>query len=223
MLIRENYQKLLDKMANAVDRSGRNMADIRLVAVSKNQPLESILEAYNAGCRFFGESKVQEAEDKIPFLPQDCEWHLIGSLQKNKVGKALKLFQVIHSVDSVSLAERLSKLSDRPVPILLEVNVSGEESKHGMNPERWEESLEKVQLPNLIIVGLMTMAPFTQNENILRSCFKKLRTLLERWKTRMEHPEQFKELSMGMSNDYMIAIEEGATIVRIGTALFKKS
>ncbi len=219
MSFAENYQTVQRKMDEASKASGRNLSDIQLIVVTKNQTVEAVKEAYNAGCSVFGESKIQEAEDKIPLFP-DCQWHLIGSLQKNKVGKALSLFNVIHSVDSVPLAQKISKLSVKPVSILLEVNISGEASKHGMSPDQWERELDAIHLPNLKVIGLTTMAPFTQNEKIIRPCFKQLHDLLYKWKGKMVDPSAFKELSMGMSNDYSIAIQEGATMIRLGTALF---
>ena len=219
------FKSKLEAVQNAIDNSarssGREAKGIQLIAVTKFQPVETIQEAYHCGCRNFGESRVQEALDKIPVLPSNCDWHFIGPLQMNKVGKVLSAFSLIHSVDSLRLAEKISALSQQPTSILLEVNVSGESSKHGLAPEEWIGCLEKLNhLPHLKIRGLMTMAPFTQEENLIRPCFRKLSRLLEEWKREMKEPSIFKELSMGMSNDFPIAIQEGATMIRIGSALF---
>jgi pyridoxal phosphate enzyme (YggS family) len=217
-----NYDKVLSKIEEAAHLSGRNAKDVQLIAVSKFQPVQSILEAYHAGCRVFGESRVQEALDKIPHLPDDCKWHFIGSLQTNKVAKVLPFASLIHSVDKLSLAQKISSLSQEKTSILLQVNISGEGTKHGLSVEAWEPCLEEInQLPHLNICGLMTMAPLTTDEGVIRLCFRKLYELQQKWKTQMREPALFKELSMGMSNDYQIAIQEGSTMVRIGSALFR--
>jgi PLP dependent protein len=218
---KERYSIVQNKIGEAAHSCQRLDSDVKLIVVTKYQPIEAILEAYQAGCRSFGESRVQEAEEKIPCLPEDCDWHLIGSLQKNKVGKALSLFNVIHSVDSLSLAKKISDQNGK-IHILLEVNVTGEESKHGLSPEEWERTIEKLnELSHLQVIGLMTMAPFTQDEKVIRSCFRKLYELQQKWKGEVRAPDLFTELSMGMSNDYTIAVQEGATMLRIGSALFK--
>lgn len=189
-----------------------NKAGAKLVVVSKYQPLSKILEVYGEGCRDFGENRIQEALEKIAEAPADINWHLIGSLQKNKVNKALGKFSLIHSVDSFELAEKLSRSGQESV--LIQVNTSGESSKHGLSIEEWRPFLDSLfSLPNLKIEGLMTMAPLTEDIKIIRQTFRKLRLFGEELK--------LPQLSMGMSHDYEIALEEGATIVRIGSAVFK--
>jgi len=219
---KENYQKVQSTIAEVAHSCGRNPSDVKLVAVTKNHSIDQIKEAYQAGCRSFGESRWQEAEEKIKQLPIDCEWHFIGSLQKNKVIKVLPHFSLIHSVSDLSLATKISELSQENTSILLQVNVTGETTKHGLSSEEWSKSLEVLNgLPNLTLRGLMTMAPFTQDEKVIRTSFRKLYELLQKWRGEMRDPESFTELSMGMSNDYPIAIEEGATLIRVGSALFE--
>lgn len=222
-MFKDRYQLVQNKMTEAAHACGRPVEEVQLVVVTKYQPIEAIREAYEAGCRVFGESRVQETEEKIPLLPNDCEWHLIGSLQTNKVGKALGLFKIIHSVDSLGLAKKIAALSQQPTSILLQVNVSGEKSKHGLPPDEWEQIIDRMnELPHLQVKGLMTMAPFTKDEKVIRTCFRTLYDLQHKWKGRMRDPAMFTELSMGMSNDYPLAIQEGSTLVRIGSALFKQ-
>jgi len=218
------YNTVKTRIDTLAHRCGRNPQDIKLVAVSKSCSVDDIQAAYDAGCRDFGESRIQEALEKQPHLPIDIHWHLIGTLQKNKVNKAVESFGLIHSVDSVVLAQKTSEESQRrgvTTSILLQVNVSGEVSKHGLSPSEWREALERVNsLPFLEVRGLMTMAPFVEDEEIVRSCFHQLFQLRDEFKQRVVQPALFTELSMGMSHDYPIAIEEGATILRIGTAIF---
>lgn len=218
------FKQLKAKIADVAEACGRNPKDIQLVAVSKTYPIELIQEAYQANCRDFGENRVQESLQKIPLLPSDIRWHFIGTLQANKVNKVVGTFHLIHSVDSVELACKISAASQKRgvvTPILLEVNTSGEESKHGLNEEEWLMHLKEIdQLPNICLKGLMTMAPLTDDRERIRSCFRSLRQLRDKFKTQLKDPAQFEELSMGMSHDYEIAIQEGATLLRIGTALF---
>lgn len=203
------YREMKDAVAKAALECGRSPENILLLAVSKGCSLEEILAAYKDGCRDFGESRVQEALEKIENAPKDINWHLIGSLQTNKVKKAIGKFKLIHSVDSYELAEKISNASIK-IPILLQVNTSGESTKHGLSPQ---ENLEKFfRLPGVSVEGLMTMAPFVENEAVIRDCFVKLRNLRDQY--------GLKHLSMGMSHDWRIAIEEGATILRIGTNIF---
>jgi len=187
---------------------------VTVVAVSKNQPVPKILELYNQGCRDFGESRVQEWELKKKVLPDDIVWHFIGTLQKNKAQKVVGHVGLIHSVDSLELAERISMLSVKKnivSKILLEVNTSGESTKHGFFEN--ELAIEAIKnLPGISVEGLMTMAANTEDEEKIRASFRKLRELKEKY--------ALKELSMGMSHDYRIAIEEGATIIRVGSLLF---
>lgn len=203
---------------HAAERAGRDPATIGLVAVTKGRSLADIQELYQQGCRVFGESRVQEARLKQEQLPKDIDWHLIGTLQGNKVAKAVGHFALIHSVDRPALAQALAahKGISR---CLLQVNTSGETSKRGLSPRAWEPFLEELfQLPGLEIAGLMTMAPLTEEERSIRSAFAGLRECAERW--RAQYRVALPTLSMGMSQDFPLAIEEGATLVRIGSALY---
>lgn len=218
------YDQLLHQVREKALACGRSPQEVTLIAVSKTYPPESLVNVYQKGCRDFGESRVQEALEKIPILPEDCKWHLIGSLQSNKVNKAVTSFHLIHSVDTPQLAEKISKVSQAKgliTSILLQVNTSGEGSKHGLSSDEWESTLDVVnQLSNIKIEGLMTMAPLTENQMMIRSCFRQLYELRESWRNRMKVPAYFRHLSMGMSHDYLIAIEEGATLLRVGSAIF---
>lgn len=222
--ISKAFKQLKINIARISEACGRNPEEIQLVAVSKTYPAELILEAYEAGCRDFGENRIQEVLQKIPLLPSDIRWHFIGTLQANKVNKGVGAFHLIHSVDSLELAYKISAVSQKReivTPILLEVNTSGEENKHGLSKEVWLRCLKEIdQLPNIYLKGLMTMAPLTDDQDRIRDCFRSLRQLREAFKIQLKNPAQFKELSMGMSHDYEIAIQEGATLLRIGTALF---
>ncbi|MBA3721700.1 MAG: YggS family pyridoxal phosphate-dependent enzyme [Parachlamydiaceae bacterium] len=203
----------------------RNPEDIQLVAVTKYCSKEMVEQVYEFGGRDFGESRIQEGIEKVLTLPEDIRWHFIGSLQLNKVSKAVQYFNLIHSVDSFKLAKKISEVSIQmgiDIPILLEVNTSGEITKHGFTIEECREKFDELnQLPNIILEGLMTIAPFTTDEKVIRRCFSQLRELREELRVRAKDPLLFCHLSMGMSNDYSIAIEEGATILRIGSAIFK--
>lgn len=223
--IADRYRMIQEDVWQRTLACGRKLEEVTLIAVTKMHPTSFIQEAYKAGGRHFGENRVQEALTKIPALPSDCNWHLIGSLQSNKVGKVLgSPIKLIHSVDSFELAEKIalgSQARQKETSILLQVNISGEESKHGFSEQQWEQVLEKLcQLPALRIEGLMTIAPFTDDIALIRKCFKELAILKDKWKRLVRDPAIFSHLSMGMSNDYGIAIEEGATLVRIGSAIF---
>jgi pyridoxal phosphate enzyme (YggS family) len=223
-------------MASAAKRVERDPGEITLVAVTKTQPPEVILKAYDLGLRHFGENRVGEAETKVRELPSDINWHMIGHIQSRKAKRVVPLFQFVHSVDSFKLARRLDRLSaeqDRPLPILLEVNVSGEASKYGFGADRWavdDNQLELLladvreitALPHLQVQGLMTMAPIVADPEEARPTFVRLRQL------RDELAQQFPgsdwhHLSMGMTDDFEVAIEEGATMVRVGRAIFAPS
>ncbi len=212
-------------MADAALKSGRNLEDLRLVAVSKQAPDDKIREARKAGAVLFGENKIQEAQKKIEALGvKDFHWHFIGHLQKNKVKNIFGLFELIHSVDSIPLAELIHRGSlklDRVTPILVQVNVSGEAAKSGVSPEQLEETLRQAsKFSGVKVQGLMTIPPFDPDPEKSRKYFARLRELRDSMnKTGIENIE-LKELSMGMSNDFEIAIEEGATLVRVGTAVF---
>lgn len=221
----DRYRMIQEDVWQRALACGRKSDEVTLITVTKTHPASLIQDVYQAGARQFGENRVQELLSKIPVLPGDCQWHLIGSLQGNKVGKVLdSAVRLIHSVDRFELAEKIalgSQARQRETSILLQVNISGEESKHGFSEKEWEQVLEKLcQLPALRIEGLMTMAPLTDDQVLIRRCFKELAALKEKWKSVMRDPAVFSHLSMGMTNDYGIAIEEGATLVRIGSAIF---
>ncbi len=223
-MIRENLSAVEEKIANACRKAGRNRGEVTLVAVSKTKPLSDLREAYEAGAKDFGENKVQELTDKIPELPSDIRWHMIGHLQRNKVKYIVGKVSMIHSVDSFRLAEEISREAvrkDTTVEILIEVNVAGEESKYGVSPEDAPELVEKIaSLPAIKIQGLMTIAPFTENPEENRPFFRKLKQLCVDIERKNIDNVNMSVLSMGMTGDYSVAIEEGATCVRVGTGIF---
>ena len=209
-------------MADAARKSGRTAEQIELVAVSKTHAAEKVQEAIEAGQLLFGESRVQEARAKIPLLPSRLRWHFIGHLQKNKIRHALPLFELFHGIDSLALAQEMERIAEeegmRP-RVLLEVNVAGEASKHGFSPEALRRDLEAVlSLGRLTIEGLMTLPPFAPKAEASRPYFVALRKLRDQLEA--EFDVRLPQLSMGMSGDFPIAIEEGATLVRVGTAIF---
>lgn len=217
-MTKNNYYQLIESIHETAISCGRSPKDLTLVAVTKNHSINEIMELYQAGCRIFGENKIQEATDKIVRMPKDCIWHMIGTLQKNKTRKAVEIFNTIESVDTPDLAKKISGISQeqgKMTPIFLQVNTSGETTKHGLDPKAWASSYSQiVDLPGLRIEGLMTMAPFIEDKACVRRCFSRLRKL------RDELPGIGGGLSMGMSNDYKEAIAEGATLLRIGSLLF---
>ena len=222
MKIAENLTAIQSRVAEVARAAGRNPAEVKLLAVSKTFPAEAVAEAFAVGQRCFGENRVQELEAKAPILPREIEWHQIGHLQANKVRGALKFASWIHAVDSLALLQRIERLANEMnahPKLLLEVNISGEESKFGLRPEEVAPLLkwlpEDAPAP---IVGLMTMAPFDVPEAILHEVFGGLRTLRDQLQQETGHP--LPELSMGMSGDFEVAIQEGATIVRVGSAIF---
>lgn len=219
-----NYKEIQQKVREHAIASGRSPDDITIVAISKGCPVEWIETAYHEGCRDFGESRTFDGVSKILRLPVDCKWHFIGHLQGNKIAKTLPSFHLIHSIDTLELAEKVSTTSEMQgvqTAILLQVNTSGEKTKQGLKGEEWEIILDKVnELPHIQICGLMTMAPLTKDQNLIRLCFRKLYQWHEKLRYQMRDPKSFCHLSMGMSNDYLIAIEEGATLLRIGRAIF---
>lgn len=217
-----NYELIKERIEKAAIKVGRSPGEIQLVAVTKNRSVPEIEALYQEGLRNFGENRVQEALPKMESMPNDINWHFIGTLQKNKVAKVIPKFSLIHSVDSLELAQKISTLSVQAssvTPILLQVNTSNEESKHGLSEEGWLSCLEELSfLPSIRIEGLMTMAPLTEDQAVIRNTFRKLRCFQEELKLKSSLP--LSQLSMGMSHDFEIAIEEGATLLRIGTALF---
>jgi PLP dependent protein len=221
--LREALPRVEERIAAAQARAGRSVA-VRLVAVTKGHPAEAVVAAHAAGIEDVGENRVQELDEKRAALPTtSVRWHLIGHLQRNKVRRAITLFDWIHSVDSLRLARELSKEAQRvgvTVRALVQVNASGEATKGGFDASREADTIAEVAaLPALRCEGLMTMAPFTDDEQVLRTTFRNTRELLERCAA-AGAALQGRELSMGMSHDYEIAIEEGSTMVRLGTVLF---
>ena len=225
--IAANLERVQTQIAAAVAKSNRSPDDvdqIELVAVSKTHAAEKVQAAAAAGQVLFGESRVQEARAKIPFLPARLRWHFIGHLQKNKIRHALPLFELFHGIDSLALAEDLHRIADEDgvnPRVLLQVNVAGEASKHGFSPEALRRDLEAVlSLGRLTIDGLMTIPPLAPEAEGSRRYFVALRELRDQLEA--ECNVRFPQLSMGMSDDFAIAIEEGATLVRVGTAIFGK-
>ena len=219
----ERFELVRENIYAAAERAGRSPDDVELVAVSKKHPVESVSEAFQeAGQELFGESRVQEALIKIPALPSRLRWHFIGHLQANKVRKALPCFELIHGIDTVDIARDVDRVAAEMglfPRVLLEVNVSGEGSKHGFTPEGLERELEGLlALPRIQVEGFMTMAPLVKEAEAARPYFTKLRELRDRLAGHGGIP--LATLSMGMSGDYEVAVEEGATLVRVGSALF---
>ena len=219
----ERFDLVRENIYAAAERAGRNPDDVKLVAVSKKHPVEFVREAFQeAGQELFGESRVQEALVKIPALPSRLRWHFIGHLQANKVRKALPCFELIHGIDTVDIARDVDRVAAEMglfPRVLLEVNISGEGSKHGFTPEGLERELEGLlALPRIQVEGFMTMAPLVKEAEAARPYFTKLRELRDRLAGQVGIP--LATLSMGMSGDYEVAVEEGATLVRVGSALF---
>jgi len=216
MSIEGNVKDIQRRIAAACERAGRSTDDVELVAVTKTIDTPAIEEAFHAGVRHFGENRVQEAAPKIERLATirpELTWHMVGHLQTNKAKTAADIFDIIQSVDSLRLAEALSGRSQRRLPVLIEVNVGGEESKSGLTPFGLEEAVERIaRLPNLRVDGLMTIAPWVEDAEEVRPVFRHLRQIRDTLGLR--------HLSMGMSGDFEVAIEEGATMVRIGRAIF---
>jgi len=218
----DNLEKVQQRIRAACERAGRDPDSVLLLAVSKSHPPETIMAAAGCGQVFFGENKVQEAKAKIPLCSGKVRWHFIGHLQSNKCRDAVELFEMIQSVDSLPLAQEINKRAEaaaRTLPVLLEVNVAGEASKFGYPPEKLLADLQELNaLPRLELQGLMTVPPWTADPEKVRPHFRRLRELKAQAEAALGAP--LAHLSMGMSGDFETAIEEGATIVRIGTALF---
>lgn len=225
MGIAQNVEIIKKRINNAALRSGRLPGDIRLIAVTKHVSAERVKEAVLAGVGDLGENRVQEGLGKMSALGSfQPKWHLIGSLQTNKVRQTVPAFSLIHSLDRWHLAEALQQRGEElqlEVPVLIEVNVSGEASKHGISPAELPDFLDGLkELKYLNPRGLMTMAPLVEDTEEIRPVFRELRSLLVRMAEKRDLGPAWKELSMGMSNDFEIAVEEGATFVRVGTAIF---
>ena len=217
--IEENVENVRERIDRALNRSGRT-DEVTLVAVSKTYPADRINEAIRAGVRDIGENRVGEAEEKFPKIVEGARLHLVGHLQRNKVKRALGLFSMIQSIDKVETALEIEKRAVSPVDILVEINASGEITKSGVTPERLFDLVEQLKPLHMIrIRGLMTIGPFTENEARIRECFMLTRKRFEELR-KSETGLDIKYLSMGMSSDYEVAIEEGSNMVRIGTAIF---
>lgn len=223
-MLKDNYSIVRENILKACEKAGRDPKSVKLIAVSKTKPTEDIEEIYSLGQRDFGENKVQELSQKIEILPDDIKWHLIGHLQQNKVKYIIGKTELIHSVDSERLALTISKEAVKhnvTTDVLIEVNVAGEESKFGVTTDETIELIEKIsKLPGIHICGLMTIAPFVADPEENRPVFRKLRELSVDIADKKIDNVTMSVLSMGMTNDYMVAIEEGATLVRVGTAIF---
>lgn len=223
-MIKENLLKIQERIQNACQRASRNPDEVTLIAVSKTKPNEMIEEAISCGQMVFGENYVQELAQKIEDFPNDIHWHMIGHLQRNKVKYIIGKVDCIHSVDSIRLAKQIQEEAQKKdicQDILLEINVGMEESKWGFTLENVKEALEEIsQFPNLKIKGFMTSAPYVANPEENRLLFRSLKQCFEEIKQTPYSNVSMEILSMGMTNDFEVAIEEGATMVRIGTAIF---
>lgn len=223
-MIRENIEHVKENIRTACEKSGRKAEEVTLIAVSKTKPLPMLMEAYECGCRDFGENKVQELVEKWEQMPKDIRWHMIGHLQRNKVKYIVDKVYMIHSVDSLRLAEEISKEAVKKgvtVSILIEINVAQEETKFGTTCEDACRLVEEAaKLPNIIIKGLMTIAPYVENAEENKQYFEKLRQIYVDINRKNIDNVYMEELSMGMTGDYETAIAEGATYVRVGTGIF---
>lgn len=223
-MLEDNFREVKQRIEEACRRSGRDPKEVTLIAVSKTKPVEMLQEAYDFGTRIFGENKVQELTDKYEQMPKDIHWHLIGHLQRNKVKYIIDKVDLIHSVDSLRLAETIDKEAQKHgliANILIEVNVAGEESKFGLAPEEVGEFVDQLaRFSHIKVCGLMTIAPFVENPEENRPYFQRLRKLSVDIAAKKVNNVTMSILSMGMTNDFEVAVEEGATMVRVGTGLF---
>ncbi|HYF76332.1 MAG TPA: YggS family pyridoxal phosphate-dependent enzyme [Symbiobacteriaceae bacterium] len=219
-----NVEQIRQRVAAAALRAGRNPADVTIIAVSKTRTIDEIREVLAAGLTHLGENRVQELKEKWPAIGGSATWHLIGSLQTNKAKQALDMADLIHSLDRLSLADELTRLAGRrgvPCKALVEVNVSGEESKHGVSPADLPALLRAISDGgNVLVQGLMTMAPLSDDPETARPHFRRLRQLAEQVRAWGLPGVTMEHLSMGMSGDFEVAVEEGASLVRVGTAIF---
>lgn len=225
-LVIENLKQFEHNVSEALSRAGRKREDLHVVVVSKNRPVDQIKTVVSHGYTFIGENRIQEARSHMSQIPDMIEWHMVGHLQTNKAKEALNLFTLVHSIDSLHVALALEKAGQRlgkSIDVLVQVNVSGEKTKFGVNSEEIDMLIEEMgRLDCVNVKGLMTIAPFTEEEKIIRSCFKGLKELGDTIRDQAFSGVEMKYLSMGMSNDYEIAIEEGANILRIGSAIYDK-
>lgn len=222
--VKDNLETINKKIKEATLKVNRDPQEIKLVAVTKTATLEQIKEAINEGVKIIGENKVQEAKEKYQALTKEVKWHLVGHLQTNKVKYAVEIFDLIHSVDSIKLAKEIDKRSvqfKKTIDVLIEVNISGEETKYGYNPEKVEAFLKEIsEFSGIRVRGLMTIAPISKNKEEVRPYFRRLRELSERIRDKNIKNIKMDYLSMGMTDDFEIAIEEGANMVRIGRGIF---
>ncbi len=222
MFVAENLERVRGQITQAAAKAGRSANDVELVAITKTHPAEKVREAVDAGHTLFGESRVQEARAKIPELPSNLRWHFVGHLQKNKIRHALPLFELFHGVDSLALVQEMNRIAAEEgihPRILLEINVAEEGSKFGFKPESLSAEMESLlTLPRLSIEGLMCIPPFADEAEPSRKYFVQLRELRD--SLEKEFGLTLPHLSMGMTNDFPVAVEEGATLVRVGTAIF---
>lgn len=223
MSVKENLCNLQEKIEQACKRSNRPADSVSIIAVTKYVSVETAKEAIAAGITHIGENRDEGLIKKRVEIGNEPTWHFIGSLQTRKVKNMIEKVDYIHSLDRLSLAEEIQKRASSKIKCFVQINVSGEESKHGMSPENLESFLKELEkYPSVEVVGLMTMAPFTDDQEVIRSCFHRLRKLRDDVQALGLHHAPCTELSMGMSNDFEIAIEEGATFIRIGTSLVGK-
>jgi PLP dependent protein len=219
-----NLQQIVSEIERAALRVGRNPRDITLVAVTKNVDTGRIEEALRGGITHIGENRVQEAQKKYPVIGEQATWHLIGHLQTNKVKFAVPMFQLIHSVDRLSLAEEINRQAskqDMTARVLIQVNIAGEETKYGLDPQETFDFVQHIaKLPGIKVAGLMTIAPYVENPEEVRPVFRALRQQAESIRQRNIHGVSMDILSMGMTGDFAVAIEEGATLIRVGTGIF---
>lgn len=223
-MLKENLTKVEENIQKACDKAGRKRSEVTLIAVSKTKPVEMLQEIYNEGIREFGENKVQEMCEKMELMPQDIKWNMIGHLQTNKVKYIIGKTSLIHSVDSLKLAEEIQKQAvkhDVTADILIEVNIANEESKFGISKDETIQMVRDIaKLDHLKIKGLMTIAPFVENPEDNRLYFREIKQLSVDINNQNIDNVSMDVLSMGMTGDYMVAIEEGATMVRVGTGIF---
>jgi len=222
--IARNLEEIRSQIKIAAEKVGRNPEEIKLVAVTKTVEVAKIKEALAAGVTAIGENRVQEAREKYEYLPHDIEWHLIGSLQTNKVKQGVQMFDLIHSVDRIPLVDEINKQClklDKVMHVLIQVNISGEETKHGADLEEAENLLRyAASLPGIKVKGLMTIAPFFDDPEETRPVFRGLKRMQEELIAKSIPGVELEYLSMGMTNDFMVAIEEGANIIRVGSGIF---
>jgi pyridoxal phosphate enzyme (YggS family) len=222
--IEENIQNVKENIAKAAEKAGKNPEEIALVAVSKTVEPERIREALRCGIKIIGENRVQEAEDKFKQIPEEFKKHLVGHLQTNKAKKAVELFDMIQSLDSIRLAEEISKRAKakgKTMDVLVEVNTSSESTKYGLEPDEVIGFMKQISnLEGVKTKGLMTIGLFSSDMDLVRPCFKKLKSIFDEFKEKDIANIEMEYLSMGMTQDYEVAIEEGANMVRIGTAIF---